>query len=470
MLPTSTTETAATEGVRERGPLHRVLPRRAWNAILALVHPATALSRFGNDTLWSLAGNVVMQSLSFCTTLMIARLLTKHEFGQYAVFLSSVALLGTLAGLGLGVAITTTAASLRKAAPRELAQKLAAAYWIGAIVTVGLSAVVLIAWAVIGDDLVQMKFTPLYVALVVATLAVNTASMLQGAELSGYQSFRSLAFAQGMRGVALLPLCIAAAILFRLPGVILAAAAATGAGVLVQAIMLSGERKRRAIVVPVHPRRRDMAAMLSCSAPAFFLNVFNVAGNWGGNVFVALSGAAGLAAVAEYGAAGQVHNILLFLPNIVGQVLMPTIANIKTTQRLEGRRLVYVGVAAGTGVALILAGVITVFRNEVALLFGPAYARSSGTVALIAAGGVLYVAQSIMSYALIGYGYIRWVCVSSALAAVTFISLAASLITLYPALGSRALGWAYISACTVQILLVSARFNSAVTSGRQAPR
>jgi O-antigen/teichoic acid export membrane protein len=213
-----------------------------------------------------------------------------------------------------------------------------------------------------------------------------------------------------------------------------------------------------------------MAAMLSCSAPAFFLNVFNVAGNWGGNVVVALSGAAGLAAVAEYGAAGQVHNILLFLPNIVGQVLMPTIANIKTTQRREGRRLVYFGVAAGTGVALLLASVITVFRQEVALLFGPAYARSSGTVALIAAGGVLYVAQSIMSYALIGYGYIRWVCLASAVAAATFITLAASLIAVNPGLGSRALGCAYISACTIQILLVSARFNSAVRSAQTAPQ
>jgi O-antigen/teichoic acid export membrane protein len=448
----------------------RSLPQRAWSGILALVHPATALSRFRNDTLWSLAGNVVMQSLSFCATLMIARLLTKQEFGQYAVFLSSVALLGTLAGLGLGVAITTTAASLRKAAPRELAHKLAAAYWIGAIVTVGLSAVVIFAWALTGDGLLQTKFTPLFAALAVATLAVNTASMLQGAELSGYQSFRALAFAQGMRGMALLPLCVAAAVVFGLPGVITAAAAATGAGVLVQALMLSSERRRRAIVVPLRPKRSDMAAMLSCSAPAFFLNVFNVAGNWGGNVVVALSGAAGLAAVAEYGAAGQVHNILLFLPNIVGQVLMPTIANIKTTQRREGRRLVYFGVAAGTGVALLLASVITVFRQEVALLCGPAYARSSGTVALIAAGGVLYVAQSIMSYALIGYGYIRWVCLASAVAAATFITLAASLIAVNPGLGSRALGCAYISACTIQILLVSARFNSAVRSAQTAPQ
>ena len=74
-----------------------------------------------------------------------------------------------------------------------------------------------------------------------------------------------------------------------------------------------------------------------------------------------------------------------------------------------------------------------------------------------------------MSYALIGYGHIRWVCLASATAAATFIALAASLISLYPALGSRALGWAYISACTVQILLVSARFNGAVTAGRPAP-
>jgi O-antigen/teichoic acid export membrane protein len=424
-------------------------------AALAPKRPTTWATRFGTDTFWSTSGNVVMQGLSFCSTMIIARLLTKEEFGQYAVFLSSVALLGVFAGAGLGVAITTRTAELRDRAPQELGVILSAAYRSGGIVIIGLNGVVILAWAAVGNRVIQLKLDPLYVALVILTLSLNTMAMLQAAELNGYQGFRSLAIAQCIRGLALVPFCTIGALLFRLPGVIAAAAVVTGILMLMQAASLRTERTKRRIVVQGSPAWRELRGVLSDSIPAFLTNVANVAGPWLANVAVATYPAAGLAAVAEFGAASQVRNIVLFMPNIVGQVLMPTVANIKGAHDSKGWRLVWLSVAANTGAAIILAAAILIGRREISLLFGPAYAQAAPTVALVAVGGVIYVAQSTMCWALIGYGHIRRVCAASIIGAVTLVGTAVVLSRLYPTIGSQSLGWAFLAANAVQASVVS---------------
>lgn len=434
----------------------RIHFRRVFNGTRAILHPVNAAARFGNDTFWSTAGNTVTQGLSFCSTLIIVRVLTKAEFGQYAVFLSSIALLGTLAGLGLGIAISTTTAELRDSAPAELGRKLGAAYRIGGAVTICLSALIVLAWATLGDGILQLRLEPLYLALVIATLGVNVASMLQASELVGYQNFRSQALAQCIRGISLLPLSAAGAVLFRLPGVISALVAATTMTVLVQASALARERKQRGIVTS-RPSQGQLAAVLSCSASALVADVSQAAGYWVGNVTVASQSAIGLAAVAEFGAASQLRNIIMFFPNIIGQVLIPSLANMKATRAADSGRLVRLSLALNAALALLLAATIIGFRRHVALLFGSAYGHASATVALIGAGGVIYVVQSTISSALIGYGHIRWVALANILAAVAFISGAGALIRVMPELGSQCLGWAYILSSTVQLVTNSAR-------------
>lgn len=424
-------------------------------APLLAMRPAGWVSRFGTDTFWSTLGNVVTQGLSFCSTMIIARLLSKAEFGEYAVFLSSVALLGVFAGVGLGIAITTRTAELRDRDPHELGTILSAAYWSGGIVILCLNAIVIIAWAAFGDRVVQLRRDPLYVVLVILTLSLNTVAMLEAAELNGYQSFRSLAAAQSIRGIALVPFCTVGALFFRLPGVITAAAMVTGITTLVQAYSVKEERKKRGIVAERRPRWPDLRDVLSESIPAFFTNIANAAGPWVANIAVAIYPAAGLAAVAEFGAASQVRNIILFMPNIIGQVLMPTIANIRGAQDGKEWRLVRLSVAANTGAAAILAAAILIGRREIALLFGTAYAQAAATVALVAVAGVIHVAQGTMGWALIGYGHIRRLCVSNTIGALAFIGTAVVLSRLYPSIGGRSLGWAYVAASVVQLLMTS---------------
>lgn len=441
--------------------------RPAWERgrLAGLLLPQEAVvARFGSDAMWSTAGNVSMQGLSFCTTLLVARLLTKDEFGQYALFLTSVALMGTLADMGLGFSISATTAELRDSAPERLGRRIGAAYWIGC----GLAALICAVLAVLSGQ--EWSVMPrgggaLYLGLAGVTLCINTVSGLQTAELSGYQGFRALAAAQMLRGLALLPLCVAAAVVLRLPGVIAASAAAMALSVVMQRVALGRERRRRSIRIRGGAEWRELRNTLSSSWPVFVMNLSNAAGIWGSNVSVAFSNPAGVAAVAEFGAAAQVRNMILFLPNIVGQVLMPTVASLKGGHAREGVRLARLGVAATAGMAFVFASGAIVLRSDIAGLFGSQYRQASATVALIAAGGVIYVLQSTLCYALIGYGHIRAVSFSSVVAALAMIVLSAALILWNPALGSRALAWGYIGASAIQLSIVARAARRAIRRG-----
>ena len=432
----------------------RMVLRRLRNA-----HPASAAAIFGRDTFWSTVGNVAGQGLSLCATVIAARLLPRQAFGEYVIFLSSVALLGTLAGLGLGIAISTMTAELRDVNQPALGRRLAAAYWNGAAVVALLGVLVVAGWALIGDVVMRLRLDAMYIALVVGTLGVNAALALQSAELAGYQKFRALAAAQCVRGLTLAPLSAAGAVRFGLPGVILAAIGGGLFSAIVQAVAIHKERKTRGIVL-LRPRRSDAIAVFSCSGPAFLATVAQAAGFWGGNVAVASLAPGGAAIVAEYGAATQINTMILFFPNIVGQVLIPTVANRKGPQPRESRRLVRFSLGLNTGAALLLAAVLVFLRRPLALLFGPQYAEASGVMPLIAVGAVLYVAQSTISSALIGYGHTLSVTIANSLAALAFVATAGLLTVGAPQLGSRCLGWAYILSSAVQLLTNSARLAS----------
>jgi Na+-driven multidrug efflux pump len=123
------------------------------------------------------------------------------------------------------------------------------------------------------------------------------------------------------------------------------------------------------------------------------------------------------------------------------------------------------GVAATAGMALVFAAGAIVLRSEIAGLFGSQYREASATVALIAVGGVIYVLQSTLCYALIGYGHIRAVSFSSVVAALAMIVLSAVLIRWNPALGSRTLAWGYIGASAVQLSIVARAARGAMRGG-----
>jgi O-antigen/teichoic acid export membrane protein len=317
----------------------------------------------------------------------------------------------------------------------------------------------------LGDHVTVLNVDATYLVLAMATVIVNAASMLQSSELMGYQRFRSLATAQCCRGIALPPLCAAGAVTFGLSGVIFGAAAATGVGVILQAVAVRRERVSHGVTL-LWPDRRDTRAVLSRSIPAFIAGMAQGAGYWGGTAIIASRRADGMSAVGAYGAANQVTNIILFLPNIIGQVLMATVANRKASSPEESRRLVRLSFALNTGAATLFAGIAIVFREPIALLFGSRYSEASATLALMAFGSVIWVAQGTFAMALMGYGRIRTVTVANILAALTFIGTTALLNLHAPHAASQCLGWAYIASSTVQLLVNGGCLFGAVYSSR----
>src|SRR5579863_9001697 len=73
--------------------------------------------RLARGAFWSLLGSVLSRAINLGGTVLVARLLGQESFGAIGIIQGTVGLFATLAGFGLGTAVTKYVAEHRRADP-----------------------------------------------------------------------------------------------------------------------------------------------------------------------------------------------------------------------------------------------------------------------------------------------------------------------------------------------------------------
>ncbi len=380
--------------------------------------------RMTRGVLWTVTGQVALRASAFLTTIAVARLLGTTEFGELALVQSSAAMFGVLAGFGLGPTTTRYVAYNRQSDRERTADVLFITAVTAALISGFLALVVLLASDWIAQSVLAQP--GLSFALKASSLLffVCTLDGVAVAALRGFESFARLATVNTVRAVMTPMIAIPLVYVWSVEGAI-AASIVSGAVGLVLTLQLV-RKECMAARVPIRLRRapwHEWRILWKFSLPSMLATALVIPPVWFGQALLARQ-PDGLRQLGFYTVANQWLTLVLFLPSVLGAVLMPIIASSRPSGAARASSLFAIPILMSAAVGLVLSGISILAAGPILALYGEDFAAAKPVYVVMMIAAVLAAVNEILQQALLGMGAPLIRLGTSALRAGAFISAA----------------------------------------------
>ncbi|OYV02439.1 MAG: hypothetical protein CFE45_00280 [Burkholderiales bacterium PBB5] len=317
-------------------------------------------ARLARGTLWAMGSAVLVRGLGLLGSMLAARLLGAEAFGQVGVVQQVVAMMGTLAGLGVGTTASRFIAESRTSSTERTGRILGAtAVWSWGAALLGCAVLAATApWLAAGPLASSALTVPLLAALPLLLFSLVGQALVGG--LAGFEAFRASAVANLVSGLLGVPLQILGAWWWGVPGFVLGLAAAEAVRWLVGQRALA-RLMREAGIHWQRPQRAVLRELLGFGLPSMLASMlvgpvllvsFAVVGRQPG----------GYAEVGLFQATQQFRNLLIFVAVQSTGAIVPVLAAAHGSGDRAGvaRGLRRAVVWAAAGSALLAAGLVVV--------------------------------------------------------------------------------------------------------------
>ena len=333
--------------------------------------PAVGLrSRFQRGIVYNTIGAVFNQGSTFAVNIVVANLLGRQVFGEYAMVQRTLVTLGFIAQVAAPYTLTKYVAEYRSTDQRRAGLIIGLVCSASALLA-GLAAIALVVLAgwLAGSVL---KVPEIHLALALGSLVLLFAVFngLLMAVLSGLESYRRLAEALTWSGVVYLGACSLLAWRAGLNGAI----AGQALGGVVQFVLLfiaaQRECRQQGIEVSWRGATKEFPVLLGFTLPGALSGFTSMAALWLASAFLVRQ-VNGYSQMALYSAAFSLVGAILFLPNLTNSVGMSLINHHKGMGRESDYRRTFwsnLGISA----------TIVILGSMGAALFGPAILRLFG--------------------------------------------------------------------------------------------
>lgn len=350
-------------------------------------YPISFKRRFGTAILWNLIASVSNQGSTFAVNLILANVLGRSAFGQYAIVLSTIQLATLVAGMAMGYTATRYIAEFRSTDRRRAGRVLTFCVAIGS----GAAAIAALVFLTLAVPIAGLLKEPALVPLV--QLAAGTAlfavvnGVLTGA-LAGLEAYAVLARIGVVSGLLYTAVCVALGLRWHLAGAVggLAVSAAIQTALLARALPVrmhtEGIRFERAGF------GAERAIVARFALPSALAGASYAAALWTGQALLARQGN-GYAELAGYVAAMNLTSIVLFAPSVANSVGNSLLNNIGTTRGGIAYRIAF-GLNLWATVALVTVGAgVVALAGRVLLGFYGAGFTAALPVLLLLLGGAI---------------------------------------------------------------------------------
>lgn len=315
------------------------------------------------------------QGSTFIVNVIVARILLKQSFGEYAMIQSTLVMAAALSQLSMGYTASKYVAEYRSVDP-ERAGRVMGLCAIVAALTAAAGAILMVSLApwLAGSVLKAPRLAP---ALVIGAgfLFFSALNGYQTGALSGLEAFGSLAKAGVVSGIMAVLIISLGTWWGGLNGSLMGLSLSALLRCAIHNVWLRVECRRQRI----RPRysgalRREKAIVTRFAVPAAVAGYFSIPMVWLANSFLVRQ-PGGFGEMALYGAANNVRLLALFLPNVMNSVGLSVLNH----EMSKGVRPQYHAVFRNNVLAIFLvslAGVLFLglFAKPVLLLFGKDFA------------------------------------------------------------------------------------------------
>lgn len=281
--------------------------------------------RLAKGAFWSMIGALISRGLMLVASITVARILGKLGFGELGMVQSTIGMFSAFAGFGLGITATKYVAEYRKTDPAKAGQIIGLS-GIVAIITGGLMAISLLViapWLAIHTlNLPQLGGVLRLGAIILFFGALNGA---QTGALAGFEAFKTIAQVNLFVGLISFPILICGAYFGGLTGTVWALATNLFFNWLLNHLALRKEAHRYAVPFTLRNCSYAFPILWKYSLPAFLGAAMVGPMNWACNALL-VNRPNGYEEMGILNASYQWDAILLFLPGLLGQVMLPVIS------------------------------------------------------------------------------------------------------------------------------------------------
>ncbi len=424
-------------GLAEFGsPSLKKTPRELGANLLSLFQ-----SRLARSVGWSVIGSGFAQGGSFISSLVLARILGKESFGQFALIQSTVTAVTCVASLGLGLTATKYISEYRASQPEKIGRLLGFSSML--VVLTGLFfSIALVACAPMLA--VRADHAGLATGFRLSAIYVffQTLTGYQLGILAGFEAFRSIGRIGIACGLVSPLLSWWGALKYGIPGAVIAQCA--GATLLwsLYEVAVRAACREKGIVVQLRGAWEQRSILTQVSVPAAACGMVWSLAAWGSNNILVKT--CGYGELAIFTAVYNLRSVVMFFPSLIFRVAAPRLNYMFAVGDLTGYiRAFWRTVGMNAVLAIFWAALAFLGGHLFVGLFGKQFAGSNSLLGLFLGSVVIEVTAGNLYMALIASCRFWWNLVIISLWAL--VLLAASALAA-PRYGATGLAIAYLAA------------------------
>ncbi len=360
--------------------------------------------RLAKGVFWSMAGSLISRSLMLCAMVLVARILGKTVYGELGMIQSTVNMFGTFAGFGLGITATKHIAEFRERDPKRAGRIIALA-WVVAAVTGGLMALGLLVFAPwLAEHTINAPHLAGPMRIGALILFISALNGVQTGVLSGFEAFKTIAQVNLLVGLISFPILLVGAYVGGLNGSIWALAASMAVNWAVNHLAIRKQARHYGISLALQDFGRELPILWRFSLPAVAAGAMVSPVNWICEALL-VNQEGGYGEMGIYSAANQWFNVLLFLPSMLGSVVLPVLSEqLGRNNTAQSLKTLVLAIKAN----LILVAPIVVLGSlaspYIMKLYGESFSGGWPTLAVVLATSALLAVQMPVGQAIAASG------------------------------------------------------------------
>jgi len=281
--------------------------------------------RLAKGAFWSLTGSLISRGLGLISLILVARMLGKEGFGELGIIQNTVGMFGTFAGFGMGLTATKYIAEFKIKDPAKAGRIMSLSDLV-AIITGGIISIALVVFAPwLAKNTLAAPHLSRYLQLSGGLLFLSALNGAQTGALAGFEAFKTIAQVSLWSGITAFPLMVGGVYIAGLEGAVWGLLASMGINWLLNHIALRTEARKAKIPFSYQGCMQEWKVVWTFSLPSVLTGAMVGPVNWACSAML-VNQPNGYAEMGIFNAANQWYAMLLFLPSLLGNIVLPVLS------------------------------------------------------------------------------------------------------------------------------------------------
>ncbi len=364
--------------------------------------------RLAGGAFWVFAGALVQRGLMMAAMVMSARLLGTERFGELGVIRNTTLMFTTIAGIGLMLTATRHVAQYRESDPERAGRiiGLSAAFAFGIGATGAVTLALFAPW--FATTLFAAPHLDGLLRLGAVMLLFSALIAAQRGALSGFEAFRARSVVDLTTGLITFPAVVVGVLVWDLPGAVCGLVLSQALGWAISHVALRRVATSRSVPISLRGILREARLLWSFSLPATINSAMFAPVNWVAAVML-VNQPDGYEEMGLFNAAYQLFIALSLFPQLLGQVVLPMLSNLRSQgDRRRYVKLMRVAVAVNVGVLVLCALPLVALASPVMSIFGREFLAGTDALVVLALAATLLAASHVLTHSIVASGMV-WV-------------------------------------------------------------